>query len=219
MNLSRFVLAAVLLPCAVVGLTFSPALTGRSPAKPLSQTKNNQPSASVFLKPKLAVFSVGKKGAAFPNYKEARIQYPIAAGLTNAAVLQKVQTAISLKQVLGQSLADMQQEYKENQWLTEVSYTVNYNRNNLLDLTYAIEGVGAYPSRFEKHVAVNLKTGQTLRVRDLFKAEALGAIAQTVDQMMQKEIQQKLAEAKQQEPELGASHFCDEYKCLGIFCD
>jgi hypothetical protein len=201
MTLSRFFLYALLLPCSVAGLALSPALTRRSPAEPLPQTKSKTPSASVSLKPKLAVLSFGKKGAPFPDYKEARIQYPIASGLTNALILQKVQTAISLKQVVGQSLAEMEQEYKENQWLTEVSYTVNYNRNNLLDLTYAIAGVGAYPSSFEKHVAVNLKTGQKIRTKDLFKADALGAIAQVVDRMMQQEIQQKIAEVKQQEPE------------------
>jgi hypothetical protein len=201
MNLSRLFLPVVLLPCAVVGLTLSPALTARSPAEALPQTKSNSPSSGVYLKPKIAVFSFGKKGAAFPDYKEARIQYPVASGLTDAVILQKVQTAISLKQVVGQSLAEMQQEYKENQWLTEVSYIVNYNRDNLLDLTYTILGVGAYPSGFEKRVSVNLKTGQKLRAKDLFKAEALGAIAQAIDQMMQKEIQQKIAEVKQQEPE------------------
>ncbi|WP_404787584.1 hypothetical protein [Altericista sp. CCNU0014] len=209
MHPSRLFLAALFLPCAISGLTLSPALTQRSPAEPLPQTKRDRPSTSISLKPQTVVLSFGKKGAAFPDYREARIQYPIASGLTNATVLQKVQTAISLKQVVGQSLAEMKQEYKENQWLTEVAYAVNYNRNNLLDLTYAISGVGAYPSSFEKHVAVNLKTGQRVRAKDLFKAEGLGAIAQTVDRMMQREIQQKIAEVKQQEPDLGIDRFAN----------
>ena len=211
MKLSSLFLSVICLQCCFAAIALTPLLPSSVLAEVgLSQPKIKAPSDSVNLQSKTAVLRFGKKGAAFPDYKEAIIRYPVASGLTNAAILKQVQVAISLKQVLGQSLEEMRQEYVENQWLTEVEYAVNYNRNNILDLTYAVSGVGAYPSGFEKWVSVDLKTGKRLRVKDLFKAEGLGAIAQTIDQKMQQNIRQKIAEVRQQEPDLGLDVFAKE---------
>ncbi len=192
-----------------MGMALNPLTPSTVLAEGASQPKIKVSSGSVNLQSKIAVLRFGKKGAAFPDYKEAVIRYPVVSGLTNSALLKQVQVAISLKQVLGQSLEELRQEYTENHWLTEVEYAVNYNRNNILDLTYAVSGVGAYPSGFEKWVSVDLKTGKRLRARDLFKADGLGAIAQAVDQQMQQTIRQKMAEVRKQEPDLGLVVFAN----------
>ncbi len=210
MKLAPLFLSVICLQSSFVAI----ALTPLSPSTALAEGISSQPkikplSGRVNLQSKTAVLRFGKQGAAFPDYKEAVIRYPVASGLTNAAILKQVQVAISLKQVLGQSLEEMRQEYVENHWLTEIEYAVNYNRNNILDLTYAVSGVGAYPSGFEKWVSVDLKTGKRLRAKDLFKAEELGVIAQSIDQQMQQNIRQKIAEVRQQEPDLGLDAFAN----------
>jgi hypothetical protein len=206
MKLSCLFISALFLHCSMAGFIsiFSPT---PSIAQNLSQSPTKPFLGSVNLSTKTAVLSVGRKGAPFPDYKEARLRYPIASGLKDAAVLQKVQNAISLKQVLGKSLAEMQQEYPINHWLTEVIYTVNYNRNGILDLTYQVSGAGAYSDTYEKYVSVNLKTGQKLRAKDLFKPSAMGTIAQSVDKLMQREIQKKREEAGWRAPEFRTEFF------------
>lgn len=208
MKLSHLVPLGVFLQCFGVGVAHNPLLPSSAFAEQVLQTRQNKRFGSVTIQSKTALLHFGKKGVA-PDYKEALIRYPVVTGLKDPVLLGKVQAAVSLKQVLGQSLAQMQQEYLDNHWLSEVGYTVNYNQNNILDLTYAISGVGAYPDEYEKHVSVDLKTGKILRSRDLFKAEALGAIAQAVDQMMQREIQEKIAEFRQQEPDLDSTLFAN----------
>jgi hypothetical protein len=136
-------------------------------------------------------------GKGYPPGKEATIQYPQVTGLTDPALLNKVQKAISLKRVFGQSIEELRKEFQtESSWLSEIYYKVNHNRNFLLDITFTKSGVGAYPSAFDERVVVDLKTGNVLKVSDLFKRESMGALAALVNKLMQEEIRQKEAEIK-----------------------
>jgi hypothetical protein len=200
-------LSICLMPC-LIGL--APFLTITAVAETSPPTRSNT-AGSVVLKTKTAILQYGKKGAAFPEGKQAIVRYPVASGLTDSILLQKVQGAIGLKQVLGQSLAEMQKDYLENNWLSEVSYAINYNQNNILDLTYTISGSAAYPSSFEKRVSVSLKTGKILRAKDLFKPEAFGAITQTVEPMMQQEILQKIAEFRKEDADINQTLFAKHH--------
>jgi hypothetical protein len=211
MKFFSLALSAILLQSSASAI----GLTLLLPSKGLAQSAPSiapiQRSGSITIKSKTAVLQHGKKGAAFPDYKEAIVRYPVASGLADPAVLKNVQASISLKQVLGQSLAEMQQEYIENFWLSEVSYTVNYNQNNILDLTYTTSGSSAYPSSYDKHVSVNLRTGKRLRIEDLLKTESFGVIAQKIEVMMQKEILQKIAEFRKEDPDINQSLFAKHH--------
>jgi hypothetical protein len=211
MKFFSLALSVILLQCMVseLGLTLLLPLKGFAQGAHLSSLTKR--SGSVMLKSRIAVLQRGKKGAAFPDYKEAIVRYPVASDLADPIVLKNVQASISLKQVLGQSFTEMQQEYKDNFWLSEVSYRVNYNQNNILDLTYTTSGSSAYPSSFDKHVSVNLKTGKRLQAKDLFKTENFGAIAQMIAPMMQKEILQKIAEFRQKDPDISKDLFAKHY--------
>jgi hypothetical protein len=136
-------------------------------------------------------------GKGYPPGKEATIQYPQVTGLTDPTLLNKVQKAISLKRVLGQSIEEFRNEFQtESSWLSEIYYKVNYNRNFLLDITFTRSGVGAYPSAFDQRVVVDLKTGNVLKASDLFKQESMSALVALVNKSMQEEIRQKDAEIK-----------------------
>ena len=150
-------------------------------------------SDRVLITPQTVRLMRGKSGDAYPGDKLATVHYPKIGGIKNSGVLAKVQAAVSLKTVIGRSLEELRADLQEDYWLTEIGYVVNYNQNFLLDLTYTIAGVGAYPSQYENHVTVDLKTGKTLRSHDLFKREFLGVIAVKVDQMMQADITRAIA--------------------------
>ncbi|XHX80377.1 MAG: hypothetical protein RBJ76_10745 [Stenomitos frigidus ULC029] len=147
----------------------------------------------VLIETKTVTFVRGKKGQEYPDYKEAIVKYPQVTGLTNPAVLRNVQSAVSLKSVFGQSIAELRAEFLTSWWLSAIDYTVNYNQNSLLDLTFTISGSGAYPSTSNKHRLVNLKTGKVVKAADVFKRESLSTIVSMVNKAMQAEVKQAIA--------------------------
>lgn len=90
---------------------------------------------------------------------------PQVKGLTPTALNKKVEAAISYEKSFDLNIND---EIKETQWLEEAGYTVNYNKNGILDITLSLDGSGAYPSTYNKPVVVNLKTGSRIRPIDVF---------------------------------------------------
>ncbi|MEB3292302.1 MAG: hypothetical protein VKJ24_04010 [Synechococcales bacterium] len=165
------------------------------------------PIAQVIVTEKRDRFTLGDPTRSEPGYREANLRIPVISGISDPTLLNKVQQAISLKSVFGQSLEEMRAEFPEYHWLTRLDYQVNYNANSILDLTYFVEGLGAYPSGFERHIAVDLKTGKVLRPHDLFKTQALGSLARRVEQKMQQAIQTKRAQLAQDNQDVGEELF------------
>jgi len=151
-------------------------------------------SDRVVITPQVVTLMRGKAGEAYPDRKMVAIQSPRISGIKDPVLLEKVRTAVSLKAVSGQSLEEIRAELQENTWLSDIRYRVNYNQKFLLDLTYVIEGSGAYPSQYERHVVVDLKAGKKLRSNDVFRLETLGMIAAQVDKVMQAEIKKTIAQ-------------------------
>ncbi len=137
---------------------------------------------------KTATFTWGKPGGDRSEYREAKLSYPVIINVPELELQDKIQDSISLKSTFGRSLTEMETEFKESHWLTSLEYTVNYNDNGLLSLTYTTTGLGAYPSQFLVYRSVNLTTGSVLHANDLFTTEGLGAIALQVDKQLQDAI-------------------------------
>jgi hypothetical protein len=140
----------------------------------------------------------GQPGQEFPDYKEAIVRFPIISGLPNRAIQRKVQEAVSLKTVFESSLEEMRQEFQtRSYWLSEIEYEINYNQNFLLDITFTRSGVGAYPSSYDHHVVVDLRTGNPLTAADLFEPKSLPQLRELVDQALRSQVATKLAELRQ----------------------
>lgn len=192
----------VLLSSAVPSIAQTPSLSKLAATKP-AESRDRPLTAKplaiaasrdrVLIETKTVTFVRGKKGQDYPDYKEAIVKYPQVTGLADQAVLRNVQSAISLKSVFGQSLAELRAEFLASWWLSEIDYKVNYNQKALLDLTFTISGSGAYPSSYDKHRTVNLKTGKVLKAADVLKRESLGTIAVMVNKAMQAEVKQAIA--------------------------
>ncbi len=167
-----------------------------TPTNPQSSILANTPKTqnANLIVPKTAKFTWGKPGGDRSEYREAKVTYPTITGLDDKALQAKIQDSISLQSAFGRSLSDMEADFKEYQWLTDLGYKVNYNDRNLLSITYSGMGVGAYISSFVRYRSVNLTTGQVLRAHDLFRTEALGSIALQVDKQLQAAIKSKVAE-------------------------
>ncbi len=129
----------------------------------------------------------------FPERKRAIVNYPVITGLQNSLALNKIRSAIRLKNIFDTSLA----EYKEDAWLTSFDYTINYNKNFVLDLTFKQEGVGAYPDEQSKNFVFNLKSGEVINAKDVFKQTSLGQLTKIVNDKLQAEVRRIIKEIEQ----------------------
>ena len=128
----------------------------------------------------------------FPRRKTATITYPIISGLPDPVVLSRVRSLLSFKNIFDYSL----QEYREDPWLTEFSYKVDYNQNFLFDITFNQYGQAAYPDDQSKHFLINLKDGRIVKAADAFLVDKFGSLAALVDQKLQVELREMTTEVK-----------------------
>lgn len=120
----------------------------------------------------------------FPNRKTAVVVYPVISGLSDPEVLRKVRATLSFKNIFDYTL----DEYRNDSWLSEFGYTVNYNRDSMLDITFRQSGMAAYPVEQEKHFLIDLRNGQIVKAADVFEAGKLNELTALADQALQKEI-------------------------------
>jgi hypothetical protein len=112
------------------------------------------------------------------------------------ALSKKIEAAISYEKV---SDLNIKEELSEVQWLESADYTVNYNKNGILDLTLSVEGSGAYPSTYNRPVIVNTKTGGTVTPREVFTN--LAGLAAKCKKAQEAEIKQAIIDIKKDNPD------------------
>lgn len=122
--------------------------------------------------------------------KTATVTYPVISGLKDQAVLRRVQSLLQVKNVFDTSL----EEYRQDTWLSEFTFKVNYNNKHILDITFTQDGVGAYPDTHTKHFAINLKTGSLIKASDVFEQTKLESLAAMVNSKLQSELRQIVKE-------------------------
>ena len=128
----------------------------------------------------------------FPEKKRATVTYPVISGLKDAQVLCRVQAILQVKNVFDSSIA----EYREDNWLEEFRYEVNYNKNNILDITFTQDGAGAYPDTQTRHFAISLKNGRIIKASDVFIASSLPVLRTMLDGKLQSELKEILKSLK-----------------------
>lgn len=145
-----------------------------------------------------------KRGKNAPEYKRSfEIIYPVIGGVNG----KKIEAILNYEKNFDFKIQD---EIKELFWLESADYTVNYNKNNILDVTLFIEGSGAYPSGSSKYLVVNTKTGTRVKPSDVFTnlsgLAALGAKAQ------QAEMKTEAARIKKDEPDFDPGEYFNNAK-------
>lgn len=149
-----------------------------------------------------AITSVVKKGGIT---NKATVAYPKVT-LTpwgDPVLNAKVNTAISLKAVLKQSPEEFIEEVKSgNHWLNSIDYVVNYNKNNLLDIDFTMEGCGAYPSASVEHVLVDTSKGKAVSPSEAFTPEGVVALKKILDKEMKEEIASTIKEKSEEKETL-----------------
>jgi hypothetical protein len=209
MKLSHLVLSTLLIQSCLTGMMmFQESVFAQNRSQAVSTGSANRASRSVILTTETVRWNYAKKSAEVSD-RETIVHYPVVTGLKNTVVLKRVQTAIGLKNIVGQSLKELQED--ERPWLTNFGYTVNYNQDNILDLTYTISGIGAYPTNDLRRLSIDLRTGRILQVKDLFRLDTSGALTETIEAMMQQEIQSKIVELQKVAPDLKPDIFAKHH--------
>lgn len=150
-----------------------------------SQTKTASADDRVIIQPRRTVIVRTPEVARnFPRRKTAVVVYPVISGLKDPAVLRRVHSLFDFKNIFDYSL----QEYREDAWLSEFNYKVNFNSNYLLDITFNQSGLAAYPDDQSKHFIVDLKTGRVIKAADAFDSTKLQQLAQLVNGKLQQEL-------------------------------
>jgi len=139
------------------------------------------------------------------------IVLPVVTGIKDPAVLARVRAAFDLKNIFGSSLDD----YRQDTWLSDFGYKVNYNADYLLDITFTQDGLGAYPDTHHKHMLISLRDGYPVKAADVFDGTRLDAMAQLVNRELQREIgklkEENLADVREADERQGIT---DAYENL-----
>jgi len=141
---------------------------------------------------KVVLLRSGRVARDFPERKRAIVRYPIVRGLSDAAVLRRIQNTLAIKNVFDSSL----EEYRQDGWLSEFDYKINYNKNYLLDITFSQSGMGAYPDTQTKHFLINLKSGLVIKAADIFNPDSLATLATMVHQKLKAETREIIKEVE-----------------------
>ncbi|MGI8639865.1 MAG: hypothetical protein ACR2MG_07910 [Pyrinomonadaceae bacterium] len=153
---------------------------------------------NIKITPKKTVYKrIVKKG--FEDKKTVTITYPKVSGLS-AALYKKVENTISYERVFDFKLKEA---LTDTYWLDNASYETEYNKNSILGIALTIEGSGAYPSIYTKHVVVSAKTGLQVKPEDVFIRGKNAELAKLVEGEMQKSMKQSIAEAAKEYAEDG----------------
>ena len=115
------------------------------------------------------------------------VTYPVVAGAIPLAAKKKLNDTISYWRVFDTTLAENLGDYD---WLYEMSYAVNYNKNGVLDIALTMDGAGAYPDQSTRNLVVDLKTGEQVKFADAFKTDALDKFAPLVDAKLKTEVKE-----------------------------
>ena len=161
---------------------------------PVSQSQVRQVTAKVgtdraVVRPRTVV--IIRHGALikdFPEKQRATVTYPIISGLKDAKVLVRIQSILQVKNIFDSSIA----QYREDNWLKEFSYRVNYNKNNILDVTFTQDGSGAYPDTQTRHFAIDLMNGSVIKASNVFVTGKLPELQAMVNEKLQSELKEIL---------------------------
>lgn len=148
-----------------------------------AQTVKITPKKTVYKRP-------AREG--FESKRMFTIIYPKVSGLT-AALNRKVENAISYQRVFDLNLKE---EINDAYWLESADFKTEYNKNGILGVALTVEGSGAYPSTYTKHVVVDMKTGSQLKPADVFASGKIPALAKMLNGHLQETIKQAIADTK-----------------------
>ena len=138
---------------------------------------------TVKITPKKTVYT-RKFKVSFKEKRNFTVVYPVIGGAISPAARKTLENTISYWRIFETSLKE---NLTESDWLSDLYFQVNYNKNGILDISLTQEGSGAYPDSQTKNLVIDLKTGKEVKFADAFKSETAERLAALVDQKLAEE--------------------------------
>lgn len=111
--------------------------------------------------------------------------------------VKKINEALSPQYLIDESVEDIKATFKEcNCGTVGVNYHVNYNANDILDISVIVETLGAYSSGYVSRLTFNTKTGEDLSISKLLKPASLPKLVAQCDQLLQERMKKAMEEAE-----------------------
>ncbi len=163
----------------VFSLNIATAAALQTARATLSRTNDH----AIIQRRRIVLVRSGKLVKDFPEKKRATVTYPVISGLS-PVILPRVRSLLDFKNIFDYSL----KEYREDAWLSEFTYAVNHNANQLFDITFTQDGSGAYPDLQDKHFLIDLRDGSIVKASDAFQTGKLPELAAAVNRQLQAEL-------------------------------
>ena len=161
---------------------------------------------TVVITPKKTVYT--RKGKIATKEKRTfTVTYPVVSGAISAPVKKKLENTISYWRVFETTLAE---NLTESNWLSDLSYEVNYNKNGILDISLTQEGAGAYPDSQTYNLVIDLKTGNQVKFDDVFRSDQRAPFAALVGKKLEVEKRQQMAEVDKEQTDREANESIKE---------
>ncbi|MFO0746516.1 MAG: hypothetical protein U1F43_12700 [Myxococcota bacterium] len=125
---------------------------------------------------------------------DVTLEYPVVTAAPGTKALDALNQALSLDNALKESLSGLEAQAKEGS-VTGLTYTVGYNGHGVLDLTFDLATMGAYPDVQVTHVLLDTRSGKVIHAADCFDAGKLEQLATAVDTDFRAAIDKLFAES------------------------
>ena len=123
-----------------------------------------------------------------PTGAEIPVSLPVIT-LPDPAAQAKADKALSVKALLDQTRA----EIEEDGWVDRITWKETFRGGGLVNLDIHVEGSGAYPDSWTKHVVMSMETGARVGA-DTFAKKTSAALISRLNDALQAKVQAKVAE-------------------------
>lgn len=152
-------------------------------------------SEHIYLEKTVIIGKDSLSGAEFTK----EIIFPKVRGISNAGILNNVNQILNFKNVTGFNLEDADVKSSSG-GLTNVDYQVNYDKNNVLNISFIMDYMGAYPSESTKNYSINITSGEIIKPADIFYQNKINDLIGVLNVKLQDNINQKIDLVRKENP-------------------
>jgi hypothetical protein len=137
----------------------------------------------------------------YGNINNSRIIWPDIRSV-NAEIIdiKAIETLLSYKAVIGETLEHTISNYEKCECgVIGVDYRINYDKNNVLDISFFIETIGAYPDSHYKHYQIDLARGELIKIDQIMNFDKLNELVALCDLKLQNNIRTNIKNLKQKD--------------------
>jgi len=159
---------------------------------------------SIVVTPKKVVY---RRAGDVPDYKRTfKVRYPVFNGHISKSATQNLKSNTDYWRLFEMSLEENLKG--DEDWISRLDYQVKYNKNGFLAIWLTMEGSGAYPDSSTKYLVLDLRTGNEIKLEDLFERSKLAGLRDLIRRKMKaaenrlnKEMGDELQIHRQMSPE------------------